>query len=295
MKLFEFRETYGKSETIVSELRTAGLLIPTMHCESCGDLMSEKRINKGDGVMFFCFKRTCRKGKSIRVKSFFEKSKLSLCDIMLFIHLWAKGYSEKLILDDFSFSNKTVVDWARYCRDLCVYHFENDDHVIGGEGTTVEIDETLAVKRKYNRGRMVRDGWLFGGIERRYDGEFRCFMRLVFDRSAPHLCHLIRQHVAPGTHIISDGWSAYRDLSTMGYRHSVVIHQENFVSPDNNYVHTQQIESTWSSLKRFIRSRGGYKGPHYLEYIYEYLLRRKHKDIFAELLQVIRTEYPFNN
>ena len=117
-------------------------------------------------------------------------------------------------------------------------------------------------------------------------------MRLVYDRSAPHLCHLIREHVFPGTHIITDGWAAYSNLSSMGYSHSVVIHEQNFVSPDNNEVHTQQIESTWSSLKRFIRSRGGNKGPHYIEYIYEYLFRRQFDDVLSALLDVIKTEYP---
>jgi hypothetical protein len=99
---------------------------------------------------------------------------------------------------------------------------------------------------------MLSAGWLFGGIERRDDGEFRCFMRLVYNRSEGHLCHLICEHIAEGTHIISDGWAAYANLSTMGYQHSVVIHDENFVSPDDSNIHTQRIESTWSSLKRFI-------------------------------------------
>jgi hypothetical protein len=75
---------------------------------------------------------------------------------MLFLHLWSKNYSEKLICDDFPFSNKIVVDWSRFCRDLCVYEFENDDSIIGGPGTIVEIDETVVVKRKYNRGRVLK-------------------------------------------------------------------------------------------------------------------------------------------
>lgn len=294
MKLFQFMEVYGNPDTVVNELRRMGLLWTNMTCEVCGITMVERRKNGRDDAMFYCDKKECRKSKSIRNGSFFARSKLSLCEGMLFIHLWSKGYSEKLITDDFPFSTPTVVNWSRYCRDLCLYHFETDNSVIGGHGVTVEIDETLAVKRKYNRGRMVRDGWLFGGIERREDGVFRCFMRLVYDRSGPHLCHLIREHVLLGTHIITDGWGAYTNLSTMGYLHSVVIHNENFVSPDDRDVHTQHIESTWSSLKRFLRSRGGNKGPHYVEYIYEYLFRRKYDDVFTALVDVIRMEYPQN-
>jgi len=122
--------------------------------------------------------------------------------------------------------------------------------MIGGVGTIVEIDETLAVKRKYNRGRvMMTDGWLFGGIERRSDGQFKCFLRMVYNRCEDHPVHLIQQHVRLGTRVITDGWGAYRNLSSYGYQHEVVIHDQNFVSPQDFSIHTQKIESTWSSLK----------------------------------------------
>ena len=295
MKLHKFQEAFCRRESVVSALRQNGLLALSMQCASCQESIKERVKNTGDGTMFYCNRSTCRSAKSIRHESFFARSKLSLCDAMLFLHLWSKGYNEKLIINDFPFSNPTVVDWSQYCRDICLYHFETDNHVIGGPGIIVEIDETMAVKRKYNRGRMLKAGWLFGGIERRDDGIYRCFMRLVYDRSGPHLCHLIREHIAPGTHIISDGWLAYSQLGTMGYQHGVVIHEDNFVSPDDSNVHTQRIESTWSSLKRFIRSRGTHKGPHYVEYIYKYLFRRKFENVFDALINVIKTEYPFSN
>jgi hypothetical protein len=230
----------------------------------------------------------------VRYDSFFQRAKLSLPQCMLFLHLWSKNYTEKLILDDFSFSNKTVVDWSRFCRDLCVSHFESDTSFIGGPGSIVEIDETLVVKRKSNSGRVLAAGWLFGGIERRGDGQFNCFICLVYDRSEAHLTHLIQEHVALGTHIITDGWAAYRNLSTRGYTHSVVIHEENFVSPTNAQVHTQTIEATWSSLKRFIRAHGTHKGSYYLEYICEYIFRRKFANVFDALLDVIKDKHPFN-
>jgi hypothetical protein len=212
---------------------------------------------------------------------------------MLLLHLWSKGYTEKLILDDYPFAKQTVVDWARFCRDLCVYQFESDVEMIGGIGTTVEIDETLVVKRKYDRGRMLAEGWLFGGIERRTDSHFRCFLCVVYNRSEPHLLHLIRQHVLPGTRIITDGWGAYRNLASFGYIHDVVIHEQNFVSPQEPTVHTQRIESTWCSFKRFIRGHGTNKGGYYLEYICEYVFRRKFVDVFAAALNVIREIHRF--
>ena len=244
MKLFTFLELYHDPSTIVERLREDGLLRPLFRCSGCGDFMVDLRVKSSDGLAFSCNKESCRRRKSIRAGSFFENAKLSLCDSMLLLHLWAKDYTEKLVLNDFNFATQTVVDWFRFCRDLCVLSFENDDNIIGGPDIVVEIDETLVVKRKYNRGRILRSGWLFGGIERRQDGQLKCFVRMVYDRSEAHLTHLIRQHVAPGTHIITDGWAAYRNLSSCGYLHSVVIHEENFVSPADYQVHTQTIEAT---------------------------------------------------
>jgi IS1 family transposase len=294
MKLFEFMRIYGDNTNIVSTLRSIGLLNGRLACDKCGGRMSDTQHSNTDGLRVRCSKRACRTVKTIRAESFFSNAKLSLTDAMLFLHLWSKGYPERLIEADFAFSKTTIVDWSRYCRDLCVYDLENSDAVIGGPGCIVEIDETLAVKRKNDQGRMLRAGWLFGGIERRNDDVFNCFIHMVYNRNEALLTHLIRTHIRPGTHIMTDGWAAYRNLSTMGYIHSVVVHETNFVSPENNEVHTQRIESTWSSLKRFIRSRGTNKGEYYLEYIAEYLFRRRHETVFDSLLDAIRAKYPFN-
>ena len=69
---------------------------------------------------------------------------------MLFIHLLSKQYPQWLIMDDFDISPPTVVDWSRFCRDICLWYIENvQEHTqIGGRGQIVEIDETLLVRRK---------------------------------------------------------------------------------------------------------------------------------------------------
>ena len=294
MKLFDFRREYGDKETIVNKLRSIGLLNGNIKCDKCGDTMIDRQYKNTDGIRVHCDKRSCRTKKSARDRSFFSGAKLSLNDAMLFMHLWSKGYSEKLILEDFEFSNKTVIDWSRFFRDLCIFEFENSDAIIGGPGSIVEIDETIAIKRKHEVGRMPSTaGWLFGGIERREDGVFNCFIKLVFNRSEGHLTHLIQQHVRQGTHIITDGWAAYRNLGSMGYIHNVVIHETNFVSPEDVNIHTQLIESTWSSLKRFLRTRGTNKGEYYLEYICEWLFRRKYNNVFDGIINTIRNKYQF--
>src|SRR6218665_2664958 len=78
----------------------------------------------------------------------------------------------------------------------------------------------------------------------------------VEDRTANTLENIISAHLLPGTHIISDGWRSYSNLETLAngiYMHSVVIHERNFVAPDDDMVHTQNIENTWMRAKRKLK------------------------------------------
>jgi len=74
-----------------------------------------------------------------------------------------------------------------------------------------------------------------------------------------------------------------------------VIHEDNFVAPNDPNVNTQLIETTWGSLKRFIRSRGTHKGPYIIEYTCEYIFKRKFSGVFDALMYTIRQKYPLNS
>ena len=60
-----------------------------------------------------------------------------------------------------------------FTKDECIYYIQQHPIQIGGMdlqmGTTsvVEIDETYFSNRKYNRGRVNRGQWGFGGIKRK--------------------------------------------------------------------------------------------------------------------------------
>ena len=108
-------------------------------------------------------------------------------------------------------------------------HFVNNPIQIGGLGHIVEIDESLFSRRKYNRGRIVREQWIFGG----YDPATKeGFLLSVPRRNAATLMPLIIQWVRPGTEIWSDMWGAYNGIVGQGFQHDVVNHQYNFVDPN---------------------------------------------------------------
>lgn len=71
--------------------------------------------------------------------------------------------------DGSTVSSKTITDWGNFFRDLCTEYFIKNPVQIGGENKIVEIDETVLVRRKYNRGRVVDEQWIFGGVEREGD------------------------------------------------------------------------------------------------------------------------------
>lgn len=119
---------------------------------------------------------------------------------------------------------------------------------IGGKGKIVEIDESLFFKPKYNVGRRLGVGWIFGGIER--GNNAKLFMVLVPDRTSATLIPLIKNYIEEGTTIISDCWRAYFPIGSEGYNHLTVNHNINFVDPEYQSVHTQNIECTWRWAKR---------------------------------------------
>lgn len=70
-----------------------------------------------------------------------------------------------------------------------------------------------SIAGKYHRGKHVEGQWVFGGVERREDGEpGQCFLIPVAKRDNATLISLIKQWVAPGSIIYTDCWSGYNNL-----------------------------------------------------------------------------------
>nr|XP_012232548.1 PREDICTED: uncharacterized protein LOC105678086 [Linepithema humile] len=114
-------------------------------------------------------------------------------------------------------------------NELCAYWADKQSEKLGGPGHTVEIDEAKIGHRKYNRGRLVKGNWIFGGYERESK---KVFIMPVEDRSEKTLLACIKQWIMPGTTIISDCWKSYDCLNSEGFQHLNVNHTYNFVDPD---------------------------------------------------------------
>jgi transposase-like protein len=192
-----------------------------------------------------------------------------------------------------------ITDWCNFMREECANWVETHASEIGGvddnfNPIVVEIDESKYFHRKYHRGQWREGHWVFGGIERESG---RCVIMEVPDRRAETLEHCIMQHILPGSHIISDGWAAYANIDRIGhgiYSHSVIIHQQNFVDPQDAEIHTQNIENLWMRAKRKLKRQFGTSGDLFNSYLQEFTYRNymRDSDMFANFLITVADNYP---
>ncbi|KAI2645979.1 hypothetical protein H4Q32_025342 [Labeo rohita] len=197
--------------------------------------------------------------KSVRHKSIFGHSKVSIFKWMKFLYRFSQGLRLQqidMIEDDIAGSSATLSMMAKKVREACVVAMDKlrrrrGQH-IGGRGEFI-----------YGRGRMdggwKRRKWVFGmlGVKYQRHKSAKPVLRLVERRTRRELIPLIAHHAKRGSIIISDEWRAYRHaLPQLGYKHYTVNHSVAFVDAQIG-AHTQHIERAWRTYKENVwRLRG---------------------------------------
>ena len=276
--------------TVFTFLVNRGLLAARRRC-SCGNEMVLRNDNSDDGYHWECPINHCRKRRSIRAGSFFEDSKISLHHWLYIIFLWSIDETNRKVSLLTGLSLRTVVTVLQRLRDICSLKILHGNIKLGGRGKTVEIDESMfGHKRKYNRGRIGRGTWVFGMFER---GTGRALTFRVPDRTRETLVTgLVQQFVEPGTLIISDKFSPYFNLNSIGYVHLMVNYSENFVDPHTG-AHSNTIEGVWSQIKRKLKAMNGTLRSRIPGYLDEFNWRKcSPGDAFDNLLADIAEFYP---
>lgn len=241
-----------------------------------------------------CNKKGCRTSVGLRTGTWMENATLPCLTAVRFIYSWCEEMTSiKWCKKQLGMSNKTVVDWNNYMREVCAWELGRQTHgKIGGVGKHVEIDESLFTRRKNNAGRVLPQQWIFGGICRETD---QCFVVMVPDRTFATLMASIIEHIEPGTTIYSDSWSAYKttELQREGFQHLKVNHRYNFVDPTTG-AHTQKVERLWGSAKWRNKRHRGTSRHHLNSYLAEFMWRRLHvgEDLFMCALTAIGEFWP---
>ena len=292
---------FRKEEEAITFFRNHGVLPSAVECPNCKEPCTYTKSKQAwrcrrtitSVVRRRKTKKTCTFQISDRKGTFLEKTKLASWQVLHFTNAWLdKSFSQDHVMTNLGISNSTVVDWNRFCFEVVAVWYENQESV-GGDQVIVEIDETLFVKRKYNRGRILKEVWLFGGIERTSK---RAFIVALDgdddDRSAAGLLPIIKKFIKPGSIIVSDKWKAYSNLNREGYTHWSVNHSKEFVAADDERVHTQNIERLWQDLKERTKRPGNVK-RRVQQYLARYLFVKTFgKNCLHEFLHQAALLYP---
>jgi hypothetical protein len=103
-----------------------------------------------------------------------------------------------------------------------------------------------------------------------YAGRLR--LRVVPDRGAEVLTGFVKDNVAFGASVSTDGWTGYPGLSEMGYHHAAVALAGD---PDKAEAHLPMIHLVFSNLKTWIKGthHGRIEPKHLQAYLNEYVFR----------------------
>ena len=146
-------EVLCNKENIISWCIKEGLIAGERTCGHCNSRMKLVDCNdRSDG-----YKRECRrqeKGKrhkvelSIRSGSWFEKSNMSLEEVIQFTYWWCCGIKQEDICHEVNVASHTAVDWDSFCRETCKVTLLEREEKIGGPGKVLEIDESKFGKKE---------------------------------------------------------------------------------------------------------------------------------------------------
>lgn len=273
----------AQNDAIAQRCFELNLLKTSMECEKCLNPTIYKNSDGKDGLKWECPNNACRKRYSIRKYSIFENSNLNLGTILCILAYIVNKLSPDAALKHLKMRKQTISKWYGIFRErlFLYYQLKPEYTQMGGIGKTVEIDECCLGKRKYEKGRIHKQLWIFGGIER--ENKKNWFIVPVQRRNAATLLPIIKLKIANGTSVNTDRWKAYRKLNELlpekQFEHNWINHDTNFVSRTNQDVHTQNIKCFWSNLRRFYETLIQIKGK-----IWIYLLLNFIFVVFTKLL-----------
>jgi hypothetical protein len=237
-------------------------------CPHCGVIGEATRLNREEGTdthgrrgLHVC--RGCRKQFTITVGTIFEDSHIPLHKWLLAFHLMCsskKGVSALQIQRELWGEHETEKDQQgrpkvkgsyRTAWFLChrIRWAMTQTPVADLLKGVVEVDETYVGGKEHGAGRKDKKTPVLALLER--GGQVRSFPleRATLKNIKP----IIKKHVDPKTHLVTDESSIYYMMKPEFFRHSTVNHsRKEYVRRDENYfkVTTNTVESFFALLKR---------------------------------------------
>ena len=291
MRRIELYASIDSNAAAICWARERALLASQMACPECQGHMVEVAKECSDGTAWKC-SRTIDgirhyRTRSIRDGSIFSESSLCMKSILFILYEWSIKTSRDNAAFELNLNKKTIGEWYLSFGNIAEFVVDTRLSVkIGDSSSIVEIDECQIGRRKHHRGRVPKECWVIGGLVRGSKPQV-CFIEIVKRRNESTLVEVIRRRIHSNARIISDCWSAYRNLNSLGFIHQSVNHSENFISPIDPSVHTQGIENLWRCLRSFLNSKGSYSRRHLTRYLKEFVFRKFYVDAFEAVISGI--------
>lgn len=229
--------------------------------------------------------KACRKEFTVKKGTIFEDSPIPLSKwlpAMWLLTAGKKSRSSHQLAKDLGVTQRTA--WFMAHRIRLAMETDSFNAPLSGE---VEADETMMGGSDKNKHAHLRRGpWgpmlgktaVMGLLERHGEGASQVRAKAIPSRRKRVIQAEIRQHVAPGSTVITDALASYHEMHR-DYIHEVIDHSEAYVE---GRVHTNGIENFWSLFKRVIYGTHHSVQPFHLDrYLAENVRKfntRKHAD-----------------
>ncbi|KAM0673920.1 hypothetical protein GVAV_002438 [Gurleya vavrai] len=142
------------------------LLMKKKPCKICLDVM--KKVKNSENFIK-CGKRICRKKKStanIFENKPFAFSTLKFIKIIEILKFFFMELKIKQIETLTGISRQSIKSIINESLKLIKKFVKKNKKMLGGNNIIVECDESLFGKRKYNRGRLRKQTWVVGFVEK---------------------------------------------------------------------------------------------------------------------------------
>jgi hypothetical protein len=193
--------------------------------------------------------------------------KISFRLLFILIWCWQNKQSFETTQLKTGLSCTTICRWFKRFRE----HIPPD--TVEKLSGTVQIDESFFGKQKSQQPQLLVLGAIEGtGINT------KIALKIIPNRNSKTLEDFTVDNVAPNTHIDTDFFSGYNDLSSLGYGYE----HDSWNHSEGAFTATNHIEGLWSVIKRFIRKLYGcIPTKHLSEILNEYVARINRKEWFS--------------
>jgi transposase-like protein len=225
------------------------------YCPRCGEAEAVTRLQGKSTAPGLCICKSCRTKFSVTMGTVFERSHIPLSKWMLGFRLMAsskKGISAHQLHRSLDITYKSAWFMAHRIREAMALPAEGGSPM-GGEGKTVEADETVIGGKEKNKHLSKRNPKNIGAVGKQVaftlverGGRARSFH--VANVTGKTLRPIMVKHVSRKSDLMTDDAGQYRPIGKEFASHQTVNHGiEEYVRGD---AHSNTVEGFFSILKR---------------------------------------------